>query len=125
MTRRDKHEPIPPERSATIPSLIREALSAEPKTARDLSQELGVSEREVLRHLQHLERSLKDDQARLVVEPPACLACGFVFRKRERLDRPSRCPVCRSERLSSARFRVAPRATNPDRINARSGQERP
>jgi predicted Zn-ribbon and HTH transcriptional regulator len=108
MTRRDKHEPVPPERSATIPSLIREALSAAPKTTRDLSQELGVSEREVLRHLQHLERSLKEDGAKLVVEPPVCLACGFVFRKRERLNRPSRCPVCRNERLSSARFSVPP-----------------
>lgn len=108
MTRRDKHEPIPPERSATIPRLIRAALRADPKTARELSRELGLSEREVLRHLEHLERSLREDRAKLVVDPPACLACGFVFRKRERLDRPSRCPVCRHERLSSARFSVKP-----------------
>jgi predicted Zn-ribbon and HTH transcriptional regulator len=108
MTRHEKHEPIPAERSATIPSLIREALLAGPRTARELSRELRVSEREVLRHLEHLERSLKEDGAKLAVEPPECLACGFVFRKRERLDRPSRCPVCRSERLSSARFSVEP-----------------
>lgn len=103
-----RHEPIPPERSATIPSLIHAALRAEPQTARELSRELGLSEREVLRHLMHLERSLRDNAAALVVDPPACLACEFVFRKRERLDRPSRCPVCRHERLSSARFSVKP-----------------
>lgn len=108
MTRGDKHEPIPPERSATIPSLIREALSAGPKTARDLSRELSVSERDVLRHVEHLERTLKAEGAKLVVEPPECLACGFVFRKRERLNRPSRCPLCRGERLSAARFGVEP-----------------
>ncbi len=108
MTKRDKHEPIPPERSATIPSLIREALLAGPKTARELSGELRLSEREVLRHLEHLERSLKEEGAKLIVDPPACLACGFVFRKRERLNRPSRCPVCRGERLSPARFSVQP-----------------
>jgi predicted Zn-ribbon and HTH transcriptional regulator len=106
--RSGRHEPVPPERSATIPSLIREALTAGPKTARELSGELHVSERDVLRHLEHLERTLKEEGAKLVVEPPACLACGFVFRKRERLNRPSRCPVCRSERLSSARFSVEP-----------------
>jgi predicted Zn-ribbon and HTH transcriptional regulator len=114
MTTRDQHEPIPPERTATIPSLIRQALSAGPKTVRELSREIGVSESEVLRHLAHLERSLKEDGAKLVVEPPKCLGCGFVFRKRERLDRPSRCPVCRSERLSSARFSVKPGRNQAD-----------
>jgi predicted Zn-ribbon and HTH transcriptional regulator len=104
--KRDKHEPVPPERTATIPSLIRQALSAGPKTARDLSREIGVSEREVLRNLEHLERTLKESGAKLVIDPPSCLGCGFVFRKRERLNRPSRCPVCRGERLSSARFEV-------------------
>jgi predicted Zn-ribbon and HTH transcriptional regulator len=103
-----RHERIPPERPATIPSLLRAALREEPKTARELSRELGLSEREVLHHLEHLKRSLREDGAKLVVNPPACLACGFGFRKRERLDRPSRCPVCRNERLSSARFSVKP-----------------
>jgi predicted Zn-ribbon and HTH transcriptional regulator len=112
--KRAKHEPVPPERAATIPTLIRQALSAESKTARDLSSELGVSEREVLRHLEHLERTLKESGAKLIIDPPACLACGFVFRKRGRLDRPSRCPVCRSERLSSARFRVEPARNQPE-----------
>jgi predicted Zn-ribbon and HTH transcriptional regulator len=113
MTRRDKHEPIPPERAATIPSLIREALSAGPKSARDLSRELGVSERDVLRHVEHLERTLKAEGAKLIVDPPTCLSCGFVFHKRERLNRPSRCPVCRGERLSPARFGVEPGRTKP------------
>lgn len=108
MTTRDAHEPIPPERSATIPSLIREALARGPHTARDLSRAIGVSEREVLRHLEHVERTLRESGGKLIVEPPACLGCGFVFRKRERLNRPSRCPVCRGEHLSSARFHVEP-----------------
>jgi predicted Zn-ribbon and HTH transcriptional regulator len=84
-----------------------------PRTARDLSRELGVSEREVLGHLEHLERTLKESGAKLVVDPPACLGCGFVFRKRERMNRPSRCPLCRGERLSSARFSVDPARNRP------------
>ena len=102
----DKAEPVPTERGATIPSLIRAALTAGPKTARELSGELHLAERDVVRHLEHLERSLREADALLVVEPPACLSCGFVFRKRERLSRPSRCPACRGERLTSARFAV-------------------
>jgi predicted Zn-ribbon and HTH transcriptional regulator len=112
--KRDKREPVPPQRTATIPSLIREALSAGPLTARDLSRKIGVPEREVLRHLEHLERTLKESGAKLTIEPPTCLACGFVFRKRERLNRPSRCPVCRNERLSSARFSVTRARNKPE-----------
>jgi len=101
-------EPVPPQRSGTIPALIREALLAGPRSARELSAELGLPEREIVRHLDHLERSLRGGRARLVMEPPACLACGFTFAKRERLTRPSRCPVCRSERVTAARFGLGP-----------------
>jgi predicted Zn-ribbon and HTH transcriptional regulator len=41
------------------------------------------------------------------VEPAQCLGCGFVFRKRARLDRPSACPVYRSQHLRQ-RFAVQP-----------------
>ena len=105
---RDKQEPVPPQRSATIPSLLRSVIEAGPKTARELSTEVKISEKDVVAHLEHLERSLREEGARLIIEPAACLGCGFVFRKRERLGRPSRCPVCRGERLSSAKFSVEP-----------------
>jgi len=42
------------------------------------------------------------------VEPAECLDCGFVFRKRARLDRPSACPVCRNQHLGPPRFAVQP-----------------
>jgi predicted Zn-ribbon and HTH transcriptional regulator len=42
------------------------------------------------------------------VEPAQCLDCSFVFRKRARLDRPSACPVCRSQHLGPPRFAVQP-----------------
>jgi predicted Zn-ribbon and HTH transcriptional regulator len=60
-------------------------------------------------HLEHLERSLARGELELRVEPPRCQECGFGFKKRERLGRPSRCPRCRSERLDSPLFSVKPR----------------
>ena len=81
------------------------ALLAEGRlTAKELSGEIGISEKEVLEHLDHIRIALR---GRLEVTPPACLECGFLFRKRERLKAPGRCPVCRSERISEPSFTVA------------------
>jgi predicted Zn-ribbon and HTH transcriptional regulator len=40
----------------------------------------------------------------LRVEPAQCLACEFVFKEHTRLTKPSKCPVCRSQRLDPPRF---------------------
>jgi predicted Zn-ribbon and HTH transcriptional regulator len=96
----------PTERQATIRAALREALRAGPRTARELSGAVGVPEKQVAAHLEHLARSLKASGERLRVEPARCQDCGFTFRKRDRLSRPSRCPVCRSERLDAPRFAI-------------------
>jgi predicted Zn-ribbon and HTH transcriptional regulator len=62
-----------------------------------------VPEKQVAEHLEHLRRSLKATGEKLHLEPASC-ECGFAFRKRQRPSRPSRCPVCRSERLHAPRF---------------------
>jgi predicted Zn-ribbon and HTH transcriptional regulator len=100
--------PAPTERSSTLRQQLHVLLRGGPaRTARELSEELGVSEREIAPHLEHLERSLKNEDEHLVVEPPGCVACGFVFRERHRLTRPGKCPRCRATRVSPPRFRIA------------------
>jgi predicted Zn-ribbon and HTH transcriptional regulator len=94
------------ERKETVRAALREALRAGPVTARELSARVGVAEKQVARHLEHLGRSLKTAGERLQVEPPRCLECQFAFRKRDRLSRPSRCPLCRSEHLDPPRFAI-------------------
>ena len=95
---------IPQERSTTVRKALLEALRDGPITARELSSRVGVSEREVAEHLEHLERSLRHGDEKLQVQPPECLGCGFVFRKRERLTRPGACPKCRGTHIESPRF---------------------
>ncbi len=73
-------------------------------TARDLSYVVSIPEREVSDHLEHLARSLRAGGERLVVEPPACVACGFTFE--ERTSPPSRCPRCKSERIRPPEFSI-------------------
>jgi predicted Zn-ribbon and HTH transcriptional regulator len=101
----------PPEaRSQTIRHALEAALRDQPLSARELSQRVGIEERAVGQHLDHLERSLKSSGQRLEALPARCVACGFVFHKRERKARPSRCAQCKSERVEPARFFIAARA---------------
>jgi len=92
------------EGAGTVRERLLEALRAGPATAKDLSRAVGASEHDVVRHLEHLGRTLRGRGGRLVVEPPACLDCGFGFAKRERLGRPGHCPRCRGTRLTLPRF---------------------
>jgi len=75
----------------TNPQRLREALSgAAPKTLKDLSRELSLSEKDVAQALEKLARSLEHGPLELGVEPARCLGCGFEFRDRARASRPSR-----------------------------------
>lgn len=97
----------PPERAQTARERLGQVLGAGPATLRQLSQGAGLSEREVLAHLLHLQKSMKSQGRRLEITPSACLDCHFVFQKRARLTRPGKCPVCRSTRLSEPLFAIA------------------
>jgi hypothetical protein len=94
------------ERRATVRQLLHDLLAEGPATARDLSARAGIPEHDVAGHLEHLDRSLPHRGERLVIEPPACLDCGFVFTERHRFTRPSGCPECRGRHVSLPRFRV-------------------
>ena len=86
---------------------IRTLLEEGPRTAKEISSVVHRSEKEVESHLEHLRRTLHAEGRRLNQVPAECRGCGFVFRKRDRLKAPSRCPVCKGEAISDPSFRVA------------------
>jgi transcriptional regulator len=98
-----------PERQLTLREALRRVLSEGRFTAHELSGRVGISEKDVAGHLEHLARSVKGSGDRFDVEPARCQDCGFVFRDRTRLTRPSRCPRCKSERLAPARYGIVTR----------------
>lgn len=100
-------EPIPRESARTIRDAIRHELSAGSMTALELSSAVGIPHKAVTEHLEHLRRSAAAVGDRFEVEPASCPDCGFEFRERSRLSRPSRCPKCRSERIEAPRFRIS------------------
>jgi len=73
---------------------------------RDISKALHISEKEVGEHLNHIRRSLSATPQKLEIRPAECLACGFVFKDRNRFSRPGRCPRCRETRISMPRFYI-------------------
>jgi predicted Zn-ribbon and HTH transcriptional regulator len=76
--------------------------------ARELSQALGLKEKEITEHLVHVQRSVKASRSRFIVTPSRCLLCGYGFVDRRRLTRPGRCPKCKGTHLQSPSFRIRP-----------------
>jgi predicted Zn-ribbon and HTH transcriptional regulator len=84
-----------------IDLLVDESLSD-----RDLSQMLGIKERDVYDHLSHIERSAAARGLKMTIIPPECLACGYVFKDRRRFTRPGRCPRCKQTRIQRPLYRI-------------------
>ncbi|MBM3299472.1 MAG: ArsR family transcriptional regulator [Deltaproteobacteria bacterium] len=95
----------PRRRALTTRQRILQLLKEGDRTARDLSRILGIREREVYEHLPHVEKTLGKGVS-LIADPPRCLDCDFVFRKRTRHTTPGRCPICRSESVSPPKYGI-------------------
>lgn len=103
---RPKEPPVPAPHVETGRQALLEALRHGRTTARSLSAAVGMREKDVLVHLEHLARSLEARGETLHIDPARCLACEYVFHDRRALGRPSRCPRCKGERIEAPRFGV-------------------
>ncbi|ABA89550.2 helix-turn-helix and zinc ribbon transcriptional regulator [Syntrophotalea carbinolica DSM 2380] len=101
---KDKIPPIPAERGATLRRQIMELLTRQPMTAKEISMAIGIGEKQVYPHLEHLQQSLRRQNRSLQITPPFCKKCGFTFAKRTRLKKPGKCPVCRSQTIEEPVF---------------------
>lgn len=108
MKRRPLKPREPESRHQTIRQRIKSLLEGRTLSAKDLSVEVGIPEKEVCEHLAHIQRSARGSEKKgaLVVTPAECRKCGFVFRGRERLDRPGRCPACRAQQIEAPFFSI-------------------
>ena len=88
----------------TVRQAIFEELLGGVKTVRELSQSLRIPEKEVLTHLRHIEQSARQKGYKFIMKPSECISCGFVFEKRERAKKPSRCPKCKKEFITNPGF---------------------
>jgi predicted Zn-ribbon and HTH transcriptional regulator len=90
----------------TVRQLVIDLLQDQPCTAREISTQAHIPEKEVYGHLEHIRHSLHSSGAFLEVTPAECRSCGFVFAKRDRLSPPGKCPVCRKEAIFEPLFAI-------------------
>ncbi|ADV65164.1 transcriptional regulator [Desulfurococcus mucosus] len=74
--------------------------------------QLNATPREVYEDLLHLAKSIHAKSGGsevLLMEPPRCRKCGYVFKDLGRPRKPSRCPRCKSEWIEPPRFIISRR----------------
>ena len=89
------------ESDETTRQRIRDALREEPATPSSLASQFDLTASAALSHVEHVARTVDgaDDDETVLVAPPSCRACGFDDFD-DLLNRPSRCPACKSESVT-------------------------
>ncbi|HXW69344.1 MAG TPA: hypothetical protein VEJ88_07015 [Dissulfurispiraceae bacterium] len=103
---KSKNPSIPSERPDTIRHEITAALKGATLTAKDISSQVRISEKEAYEHLEHIQKTLGGIHGLLLITPAECKKCGFIFKKRERLKKPGKCPVCHNEAIEPPIFSI-------------------
>lgn len=103
---RSRPDPSQRESNRSIRQALIELLEEEQASALDISQILGIPEKEVYFHLGHVERTLVSRGRRLVTHPFSCLDCGFLFTNRKSFSRPGRCPKCKGSHINRATYEI-------------------
>jgi predicted Zn-ribbon and HTH transcriptional regulator len=107
MKKKKSKEPfIPVERQETIRQKIISLLEDKTLSAKDISADVRASEKEIYEHLEHIQRTINKSKHNFIVTPAICKKCGFIFRKRDKLKKPGKCPVCRGELIQEPLFSV-------------------
>jgi predicted Zn-ribbon and HTH transcriptional regulator len=84
---------------------IAEFLRETPGEAGEIAAEFEITAAAALSHVEHISKSLDGTDEQLLVAPPACRDCGFDGFD-NLINRPSRCPKCKSESVSEPAFTV-------------------
>ena len=84
--------------------VIQEMLEEKQCSIKEVASTYGISLKHAQNEIKHIVKSAKCKYLNIV--HAKCLSCNFIFSKRTRLNKPSRCPRCKSERLTSPLFQL-------------------
>lgn len=99
-------EEVPASRTETVRRQIIDLLGTGTYSAKDISAEVHLPEKDVYGHLDHIRKTLARDGRKFMVIGPECRKCGFVFTRMDRLRNPGKCPKCRSESVHEPQFSI-------------------
>lgn len=71
----------------------------------EIERLLEARRQTIIADLEHLRLSFRHQDAKLLMVPPSCTTCGYVFRL-EAPKAPSKCPACKSRALSEPIFKA-------------------
>lgn len=103
MLKKPKGPFIPAQRNETVRQSIITLLEGQTLSAKEISADVRVSEKDVYEHLEHIQ---KKKTVSLFVSPAECRKCGYIFTNRERLRKPGRCPECKGESIQEPLFGI-------------------
>lgn len=86
---------------------IAELLKKRELPVKNIANLFEVQIKDIVSDLEHIAKSVRPDY-KLYIRPAECKKCGFVFRHREKVKAPSKCPKCRSERIDPPLFSIKP-----------------
>ncbi|MBD3259194.1 transcriptional regulator [Candidatus Woesearchaeota archaeon] len=90
---------------ATEREKIEQLLKKETLSARELAQRLDIDIADVIEDLRHVRKSTQPP-LKFKIHPARCNHCGFIFKERTKVKTPSKCPSCRSESITEARYSI-------------------
>jgi predicted Zn-ribbon and HTH transcriptional regulator len=98
-----------PSRRERIKQLLRECRN--PVSAEDIAALLGerTDLKSVYEDLHHVAKTVYGEsrgKEYVIMIPPTCRVCNFIFKKLEKPKVPGRCPKCKSERITSPLFKI-------------------
>ncbi len=93
----------------TIRKQMMHLLSENRYRAKEISQALGIPEKEVSDHLRHIALTVGRLGRKLSIEPAMCLSCEYLFRDRKRLSKPGKCPRCKGQHIREPRYHICER----------------
>ena len=94
------------ERTQTVRQEIMAWLEQGPMSMRELSQAVGIMEKDVGHHLEYIEKTLRSLNRKIFITPCYCLGCGFTFKDRKKFKKPGKCPQCKNGRIAPAVFTI-------------------
>ena len=106
MQKQSKESITPIERHETIRQYIVALLLDYTISAKELSNFLKIPEKDVHDHLVHIKKTMNKGSYHLVVYPAECSKCSFVFRKRDKLAKPGKCPICHCNQVIPPLFSI-------------------
>ena len=84
---------------------IVEFLQQEPATASELAVRYECRPKEIEEELEHIRKSIRNENLVLEIVPARCRKCGFNF-STDKLAKPGKCPQCKGTWIEEPEFRI-------------------